>query len=285
MDPIAFILLVLGISVLAGVLGSLLGIGGGMILVPFLTIFMHVDMHLAIGASIVSVIATSSGSAVAYLRDRITNVRIGMFLEIGTTTGAILGALIAAYMNQAALSLVFGLVLLYSAWQMFRNRRQEHHLEGSSPLAERMRLAGSYFDRLQQKEVVYGVTGVLPGLGVMGLAGALSGMLGIGSGAFKVLAMDLLMKLPMKVSTTTSNLMIGVTAAASAGIYFFRGDINPYLAAPVAIGVLVGSMAGTRLLVRLQSARLRQLFVIVLLVLAVQMAWKGAATLLGGIHG
>ena len=287
MDPVFFTLFVLIMSILAGVLGSLLGIGGGMILIPFLTLVLHVNIHLAIGASIVSVIATSSGAAAAYLKDKITNVRIGMFLEIGTTTGALAGAILAAYASQAVLSLLFGLVLVYSAYQMFRHRHQElPHAVTSSALALKLKMPGTYYDHSLNQQVDYGVTGVLPGLGVMWMAGALSGLLGIGSGAFKVLAMDLLMKLPMKVSTTTSNLMIGVTAAASAGVYFFRGDINPYLAAPVSIGVLIGSVVGTKLLMRLRSTRLRQIFVLLLVVLSFSMIWKGAhGLLLGGIHG
>lgn len=274
------------ISLIAGTLGSLLGIGGGMILVPFLTTVLHVDMRLAIGASIVSVIATSTGSAAAFLRNRLTNVRVGMFLEIGTTTGGILGALVAAHAPIAFLSLLFGLVLAFSAYQMLGKIHLEHEtLETSSPLAERLRLGGTYFDPHAGRTVAYGVTGVLPGLGIMTLAGALSGMLGIGGGAFKVLAMDLVMRLPLKVSTTTSNLMIGATAAASAGIYFFRGEINPYLAGPVALGVLAGSHLGSLLLPRMRNARLRQLFVAILVVLSAQMLWKSLSGLFGGPHG
>lgn len=274
------------VSLAAGTLGALLGIGGGMILVPFLTTVLHVDMHLAIGASIVSVIATSSGSAAAYLRNRLTNVRVGMFLEVGTTTGGVLGAILAAYAPVALLSLLFGLVLAFSAYQMLGKIHLEHEaLETSSPLAERLRLGGTYFDPQAQRTIAYGVTGVLPGLGIMTLAGALSGMLGIGGGAFKVLAMDLMMRLPLKVSTTTSNLMIGATAAASAGIYFFRGEINPYLAGPVALGVLAGSRVGSLLLPRMRNARLRQLFLVILVTLSAQMLWKSFSGFMGGAHG
>lgn len=277
--------LLFAVSVLAGTLGALLGIGGGMIVVPFLTGVLHVDMHLAIGASIVSVIATSSGSAAAYLRDRLTNVRVGMLLEVGTTTGGILGALVAAYAPTTWLMILFGLVLAFSAYQMLGKIHLAHEaLATSSPLAERLRLGGSYVDPQSGQAVSYGVTGVLPGMGLMVLAGGLSGMLGIGGGAFKVLAMDLMMRLPMKVSTTTSNLMIGATAAASAGIYFFRGEINPYLAAPVALGVLAGSRLGTRLLLRMRNAHLRRLFVLLLVGLAAQMLWKGFSAL-WGTHG
>lgn len=285
-DPVVFTLAVLTASVIAGGLGALLGIGGGMILIPFLTIFLHVNMRLAIGASIVSVIATSSGAAAAYLKDRITNVRVGMFLEIATTTGALAGAFLAAYLSPAVLSLIFGVVLAYSAAMMFKHRHSEAIApEASSPVAMRLRLAGTYHDMVLDRQVDYGVTGVAPGLGIMWIAGALSGLLGIGSGAFKVLAMDLAMKLPMKVSSTTSNLMIGVTAATSAGVYFFRGDINPYLTAPVALGVLLGTQVGTRVLVRLSGSRLKQVFVLLLVFLAIQMIWKGAGGVFFHGHG
>ncbi|HEY9899971.1 MAG TPA: sulfite exporter TauE/SafE family protein [Pantanalinema sp.] len=285
MDPLLFTLAVLAASLIAGLLGALLGIGGGMILVPFLAIVMHVDIRLAIGASLVSVIATSSGAAIAYLKDRITNVRIGMFLEVGTTTGALVGATIAGFAPASVLALVFGLVLTYSAYQMLQARHQETPPLVSSPAAERLKLASSYYDPALERHVEYGVSGVWPSLGVMGIAGALSGLLGIGSGVFKVLAMDLFMKLPLKVSSTTSNFMIGVTGAASAGVYFFRGDINPYLAAPVALGVLTGSMLGAKLLVRMKSERLRQIFVVVVVFAALQMMWRGLSGLFGGWHG
>ncbi|MBO9541458.1 sulfite exporter TauE/SafE family protein [bacterium] len=285
MDPLLFTLAVLAASLLAGLLGSLLGIGGGMILVPFLTIVMHVDIRLAIGASLISVIATSSGAAIAYLKDRITNVRVGMFLEVGTTTGALVGATIAGFAPASVLAMVFGVVLSYSAYQMLQARHQETPPLVSSPAAERLRLASSYYDPALKQHVEYGVSGVWPSLGVMWIAGALSGLLGIGSGVFKVLAMDLFMKLPLKVSSTTSNFMIGVTGAASAGVYFFRGDIQPYLAAPVAIGVLAGSMLGAKLLVRMKSTRLRQIFVVVVAFAALQMIWRGVSGLWGGWHG
>lgn len=285
-DPHLYLPLLFTIAVFAGTLGSLLGIGGGIILVPFLTSLLHVDMHLAIGASIVTVIATSSGSAANFLRLRLTNVRTGSFLELGTTVGGILGALVASYAPVPFLSLLFALVLAFSAYQMIGKINLQHEvLAVSSPLAERLRLGGTYYDYHAGQQVPYGVTGVLPGLGVMMLAGGLSGMLGIGGGAFKVLAMDLMMKMPLKVSTTTSNLMMGATAAASAGIYYFRGDINPYLAGPVAVGVLLGSRIGSRLLPRVQNARLRQLFILILVLLSAQMLWKSLAGFLGGLHG
>jgi hypothetical protein len=239
---------------------------------------MGVNLHYAIGASIVSVIATSSGAAATYVRDRITNLRLAMFLEIATTTGAVAGALAAGVLPARVLSVLFGLVLAHAAWTTFRARHQDLPQEvAPSPLATRLRLHGSYFDPALGRQVDYRVTGVPQGFGMMWLAGLVSGLLGIGSGAFKVIAMDHFMKAPLKVSTTTSNFMIGVTAAASAGVYFFRGDINPFIAAPVALGVLLGTVAGTRLLLRLRGRDIRKVFLVVLVILAVQMMWHGIA--------
>lgn len=264
------------IAVFAGFLGSLLGLGGGIIVTPALTLLFGIDIRYAIGASIVSVIATSSGAAVAYLKDRITNIRIGMFLEIGTTLGAITGAFLGGILHPKYLYIIFGLLLLYSALMMLRKAGAElPRAVQNHPMAEKLALAGSYTDKALGREVSYNVAGVWGGLGMMGVAGVISGLLGIGSGAFKVMAMDLFMKLPMKVSSATSNFMIGVTAAASAGVYFFRGDIDPKIAAPVALGVLAGATAGTRLMQRLKSRTLRRIFVPVLAVVAIQMVVKG----------
>lgn len=264
------------IAIFAGFLGSLLGLGGGIIVTPALTLLFGIDIRYAIGASIVSVIATSSGAAVAYLKDRITNIRIGMFLEIGTTLGAITGAFLSGILHPKYLYIIFGLLLLYSAVMMLRKAGSELPREVQNhPMAEKLALAGSYTDKVLGREVSYNVAGVWGGLGMMGVAGVISGLLGIGSGAFKVMAMDLFMKLPMKVSSATSNFMIGVTAAASAGVYFFRGDIDPKIAAPVALGVLAGATAGTRLMQRLKSRTLRMIFVPVLAIVAIQMVVKG----------
>lgn len=277
MTPVA----IFATSVLAGLLGSLLGLGGGIILVPALTLFFGVDIHQAIGASIVSVIATSSGAAVAYIQDRITNVRIGMVLETATTTGALTGAFLVGVLHVTTLYVIFGIMLLYSSYAMLQRRNQELPGEvAPDPLSQRLQLAGTYYDVSLGREVTYKATGVIKGLGVMYIAGALSGLLGIGSGLFKVLGMDIFMKLPMKVSTATSNFMIGVTAAASAGLYFARGDINPVIAAPVALGVLVGATAGTKVMGRLKSTTLRKLFIPVLVYVASEMLLKG----LGVIH-
>ncbi len=271
-----FVILVFAGSFVAGIVGALAGLGGGVVLVPLLTVGFGLDVRYAIGASIVSVIATSSGAAAAYVRDRITNLRIGMFLELATTTGAISGALAAAFVQPRILFIVFGIALALSVLPLLRELGEE--LPGGvrdDALAARLRLAGSYPDATLGRTVAYGVTRVPLGLVLMWLAGLLSGLLGIGSGTLKVLAMDVGMRLPMKVSTTTSNLMIGVTAAASAGIYFSRGDVLPVVAAPVALGVLAGAGVGTRLLVRMHSATLRKIFVPLLLAIAIEMLLRG----------
>ena len=266
---------VLGISVVAGIAGSILGLGGGVIIIPALTLLLKVPFRFAAGASIISVIATSSGAAAVYVRDRLTNMRLAMLLEIATTLGAVCGALLAGKLPTRALFLVFAGVMAYSAVVMLRQRKEEIPTGVQvHPWAERLRLPDAYPDKALGREVRYTVAGVPLGLGLMYVAGLVSGLLGIGSGALKVPAMDRAMRLPMKVSTATSNFMIGVTAAASAFIYWARGDIPPLLAAPVALGVLGGSAVGTRMLVRLRSSRLRQLFVVVLVVISIEMVLR-----------
>lgn len=276
MTPALFTAEVLLLSIGAGLLGSLLGLGGGIIVVPGLTLLLGVDIRFAIGASIVSVIATSSGAAAAYVRERMTNLRVAMFLELATTTGAITGAFLAGAVTTRWLYITFGLLMGYSAVAMFRKRSEVRPAEvAPSPLADRLALHGSYFDEAAGEEIAYQVTGAARGLGLMYAAGTVSGLLGIGSGALKVPAMDLAMRLPIKVSTATSNFMIGVTAAASAGIYFARGDIDPFIAAPVAAGVLIGATAGARLLGRLRSTTVRAVFVVVLLWVSLEMLLRG----------
>jgi len=276
MEPLMFFIILFGASAGAGALGSLLGLGGGVIIVPILTLMAGLNIHYAIGASIVSVIATSSGAAATYVKDKITNLRLGMFLETATTTGAVTGAFLAGLLPGRFLSVIFGLVLAHAAWTMHRSR-QEDVPKGvvGSPLATRLCLHGAYYDPALGRRIEYQVTGVPQGFGMMWLAGLISGLLGIGSGVFKVIAMDIMMRAPIKVSTTTSNFMIGVTAAASAGIYFVRGDINPFIAAPVALGILLGTVAGTKMLLRLRGAAIRKVFLVVLIVVALQMIWRG----------
>lgn len=269
-------ILIFLISIFAGFIGALLGLGGAIIVTPALTLLFGVDIKYAIGASIVSVIATSSGAAVAYIRDKIINLRLGMFLEIATTLGAVTGALLTGLVYPNALFIIFGLLMFYSALAMLRKRHEEvPQVNTVSPLADRLKLHSEYFDNVLNTQVQYKVTGVYRGFGMMYLAGVVSGLLGIGSGVFKVMAMDMTMKLPLKVSTATSNFMIGVTAAASAGVYFLRGDLNPQIAAPVALGVLFGATAGTRVMKNLTSSTIRKLFIPVLLYIGLQMLLKG----------
>ncbi|MCL6095572.1 MAG: sulfite exporter TauE/SafE family protein [Actinobacteria bacterium] len=276
MTPLDFVILLFLISIAAGILGSLVGLGGGVVVVPVLTLLFHIDIRLAIGASIVSVIATSSGAAAAYVRERMTNLRAGMFLEIATTTGAITGAYLTTILPARGLFILFAVVLGYSAVAMYRKRHSAALLTVSHDrIANRLNLHGSYYDDAEQKEISYKVTGTKAGLSIMYVAGMVSALLGIGSGALKVPAMDLAMHLPMKVSTATSNFMIGVTAAASAGVYFARGQIDPIMAAPVAAGVLGGATFGSRILGRLESKTVRLVFVIVLIVISLEMLQRG----------
>jgi uncharacterized membrane protein YfcA len=264
----------------AGFLGALTGLGGGVVIVPLLTLVFGVDLRYAVGASLVSVIATSSGAAAAYLREGYSNIRVGMFLEIATTLGALGGAWIAGIVPVAALAVIFGVVLLVSAFLSGRPHAEPPPGGKPDPIAGRLRLDGDYPTPEGRKH--YHVRHVPLGFLMMIVAGLISGLLGIGSGAFKVLAMDQAMRLPFKVSTTTSNFMIGVTAAASAGVYLRRGWIEPGLAMPVMLGVLLGSMLGARVLAGARVRVLRLVFGLVIVALAVQMIYSG---LTGGIAG
>ncbi len=276
MNPLDFVILMFLISIVAGILGSLIGLGGGVVVVPVLTLIFHIDIRLAIGASIVSVIATSSGAAAAYVRERMTNLRAGMFLEIATTTGAITGAFLTTILPARFLFILFGVVLAYSGFAMYAKRHQDRLLSVSTDrIANRLNLHGSYYDEAEKREISYKVTGTKLGLALMYVAGMVSALLGIGSGALKVPAMDLAMHLPMKVSTATSNFMIGVTAAASAGVYFARGQIDPVIAAPVAAGVLGGATVGSLMLGKIESKAIRMIFVVVLIVIAFEMFQRG----------
>ncbi len=267
---------IFAISVAAGLIGALAGVGGGLLIVPALTLLFGVDIRLAIGASIVSVIATSSGAASAYVRDRITDMRVGMFLELATTSGAVVGAILAAVVAQEFLYLLLGVVLLFSAAQQVLRLGEE--LPPSivaSPLTTRLGLVGAYPDARLGRDVSYAAQRVPLGFALMVGAGVVSGLLGIGSGALKVLAMDGAMRLPMKVSSATSNFMIGVTAAASAGIYLSRGDVDPTIAAPVALGVLAGATIGARILPRMPNRSVRLVFLPVLVVIGLQALARG----------
>lgn len=276
MTPLVFMALVFTASIAAGVLGSLLGLGGGIIVVPALTLALGVDIRYAIGASIVAVIATSSGAGAAYVRQHLANIRVGMFLEAATTLGALGGAFLAGVIGGRWLYLVFSTVLAYTALAMWRH----DGTDGPRPprpdaVADALALHGSFTDEATGREIGYRVCRSGLGLLLSGVAGLLSGLLGVGGGVIKVPAMVLGMRIPVKVASATSNFMIGVTAAASAGVYFARGDIDPYIAAPTAIGVLLGSVAGARLMHRVNASVLKTSFAVVLIVVAVQMARKG----------
>ncbi len=273
MNVLEFTLIVGAGSLIAGFLGALTGLGGGVVLVPMLTLLLGVDIRYAIGASLVSVIATSSGAAAAYVKEGISNIRIGMFLEIATTLGAIVGAGLATRVSTSAISIVFGLVLITSAFLSWKRRWSPERDAAPDPLATKLRLNGSFPEEDGIRN--YNVRRVPLGWSLMFGAGTLSGLLGIGSGAMKVLAMDQAMKIPFKVSTTTSNFMIGVTAAASAGIYLSRGYIDPGLSMPVMLGVLAGALLGTRVLVRADPKWLRRLFSLVIVALGIEMLYKG----------
>jgi uncharacterized membrane protein YfcA len=262
-------------SFAAGLVGALTGLGGGVIILPLLTLVFGVDIHYAAGASLVSVIATSSGSAAAYVKEGYSNVRVGMFLEVATTVGALCGAFLVARMPVGAIAIIFGVVLLISAYLSARPRADSPELDTPDPLATRLRMNSAYPTSAGFKK--YYVHGVPLGAAVMFVAGLISGLLGIGSGALKVLAMDQMMRLPFKVSTTTSNFMIGVTAAAGAGVYLSQGYVVPGLAMPVMLGVLLGALLGAKLLVLANVRALRVVFGIVILALAIQMIYHGIA--------
>ena len=268
-----FDLLIFGISLVAGVLGAILGIGGGLIVVPVLTLGFHVDIRFAIAASLISIVATSSGAAASFLRDHLTNLRIAVFLEIGTVFGAITGFLIASYVQANILFLIFGFFLLFSAAMMFFKRHESKSLD-DHPWSKSLGLASTYPDR-NGNQVAYNVANVPWGLLLMYGAGVLSALLGIGSGILKVLAMDGVMKLPIKVSSATSNFMIGVTATASAGAFLLNGSVRPEIVAPVATGILAGSFVGAKVMVVMRPELIRKIFVVVLSITAIQMIMKG----------
>ena len=260
-------------SVLAGFLGSLLGIGGGIIIVPVLTLVFHVDIRFAIAASLISIVATSSGAAASFLRDHLTNLRLAVLLEVGTVTGAIVGFLISSSIQPSRLFLLFGIFLLFSAFMMLR-KREESLSTTDHAWSKSLKLA-SDFPNDSGGRTHYLVDHVPLGLALMFVAGVMSALLGIGSGILKVLAMDGAMKLPMKVSSATSNFMIGVTATASAGAYLLRGNVRPEIAAPVAVGIIIGSWIGARWMLRIPASHIRKIFIVVLSIVSIQMILKG----------
>ena len=273
------------IAVFAGFLGSLVGLGGGIIITPALTILFGFDIKYAIGASIVAVIATSSGSAIAFVKDHVSNMRVGMLLEVFTTAGGVVGALMAGVFSSKLLYIFFSLILLNSFYGMLKKTglitkvKKEEEKVKNDKYADKYKLNSAYYDKATGETVKYNVTNVPQGSLVMFGAGFASGLLGIGSGAFKVVALDTYMKLPIKVSTATSNFMMGVTATASALIYFFNGTINPVVAAPIAIGTLIGSRTGAKVMQRLDAKYIRYIFLPILLFTIINMFLKGLGVL------
>ena len=272
MSILVFSILVWFGSFTAGLLGALTGLGGGVVIVPLLTSVFGVDIRYAVGASLVSVIATSLGSAATYIKQGYANLRLGMFLEVATTIGAIIGAMVATFVSVKILGIILAVVLIYSAYLSQRPKVETSGIEELEPLTEYFRLYGTY--PTSTGLVAYQAYYLPGGFIVMLIAGIISGLLGIGSGAFKVLAMDQIMGLPFKVSTTTSNFMIGVTAAASAGVYLTRGYIDPGLSMPVILGVLPGAFLGARILIGAKTKILRIIFSLVLLLMAMKMIYN-----------
>lgn len=271
-------LLMLIVGVVAGFAGAILGLGGGIIVTPVLTLVMGMDIKYAIGASIIAVIATSSGATIAFLKDDVLNIRVAMLLEIFTTIGALTGAILAGIFNATVLFLLFGCLLVFQSWNMYRKLRgtaSEVPSTAHDPLAAKLRLNSSYYDKQLKQQVDYQVEKIPGGALIMFGAGLASGLLGIGSGSFKVMAMDGMMKMPLKPSSSTSNLMMGVTATASATVYFFNGSINPVIAVPIALGILGGSTVGSRIMQLLPARVLRMIFIPVLLIIGVQLILKG----------
>lgn len=278
MSILEFSLLVLGGSFMAGFLGALTGLGGGVVIVPLLNSVFGVDIRYAIGASLVSVIATSSSAASTYIKQGFTNLRLGMFLEVGTVIGALVGGLLATFVSVQALTVVLGIVLLYSAYLAQQPQPEQFNTVPTDLLGTRLKINGTY--PTPDGLMAYQVQSVPFGFGLMVVAGVLSGLLGIGSGALKVLAMDRVMLVPFKVSTTTSNFMIGVTAAVSAGVYWARGYIDPGLSMPVVLGILPGAFLGARVLIGAQTQTLRIVFSLVLVLMAFKMVYS---SLFGGL--
>ncbi|HEX9340045.1 MAG TPA: sulfite exporter TauE/SafE family protein [Thermoplasmata archaeon] len=280
MSPIDVLLLLALFAFLAGIGGSFLGIGGGVFLIPFMTLVLGIDIKVAIATSLIGVIATSSGAASVYVRDHLTNLRLAMFLEVATTLGAIVGAVAGLLLPGPYLFGVFGVVVLYAAGAMARTpetaKDRAYQAGEESPLSTRLNLGSVYFDQEDQGVYRYRVDRPGAGFGVSATAGLFSGLLGVGGGFIKVPAMNMLMRVPMKAAVATSNFMIGVTAAASAFIYYSQGWVNPSYAAMVIVGVFSGSNLGTRVLVRSKAQRVRFVFSVFLAAIGIFMAIRAA---------
>jgi uncharacterized protein len=272
----ADVLVILLVSIVAGFVGALFGLGGGVLIIPFLTLVEGVPVPLAVGASIVSVVATSSSSAATYVQDHLTNLRLGMFLEIGTVAGAITGAFVAVYLPASALFILFGLILLYATIIMIRARGIDFPANVKPDKTSRILDLGSqYEDHSLNRTVNYEVTRTPLTVFIGYFAGIVSGLLGVGGGIINVPTMNLVSKVPVKVASATSNFMIGVTAAASASVYLLRGDVHPLLAAPLIIGVAGGALLGTRVLKVTPPTRVKVAFGILLAAISLLMILKG----------
>jgi uncharacterized protein len=263
----------LALSITAGFVGALSGLGGGVFIVPALVVLAHMPMKVAVGASLISVVATSAGASVAFVRDGWTNLRVAMVLECATVTGAVIGAYLAGVVPTVVLELLFAAMMLQSAYFTITKRGDDILTKGDA-LAERLELGGEVPDMGSGKPIHYEVVKVPQGGALMVVAGLMSGLLGIGSGALKVMAMDYVMHLPLKISSATSNFMIGVTAGAGALVFLARGDVATTIAAPVAIGVTAGALSGSRVLPYIKVEYLRTVFVVILLLIAAEMGWR-----------
>ncbi len=266
------------LSVGAGFVGSISGLGGGVFIVPALVVVSHLPIQVAIAASLISVVATSAGASVAFVRDGWTNLRVAMVLECATVTGAITGAYLAGVVPPRVLEVLFAAIMLQSAYFSL-NKPGDDIVPRSDPLAERLKLSGDLPGDGIQPVIPYGVVNVPGGAGLMLVAGLMSGLLGIGSGALKVMAMDYVMHLPLKVSSATSNFMIGVTAGAGALVFLFRGDVATVVAGPVALGVTAGALAGSRVLPYANVRALRIVFVAIMILIAIEMGWRAMSGL------
>jgi uncharacterized membrane protein YfcA len=262
---------ILAVGLISGLLGAMIGSGGGVFLIPLLTLLLGVPIHEAIGASIIAVIATSTASAIAYVGDELTNIRLGMTLELSTTVGAIMGGVTAAFLSKNALSGLFAAVMVPTIVTLWRKKEESPSRMDGEVEPPRGPLDARFYDPNLRREVSYRVKRLPLGMALSFLAGNISGLLGIGGGAIKVPAMTIAMGVPIKAAAATSNFMIGVTAVASAYIYYSRGDVNPLIAVPTAIGVTVGALAGSRIGPRLRSKQLARLFAGVMAILALQM--------------
>lgn len=273
MTLLTFIEIVMMLSFLSGVIGALTGLGGAVTMIPLLVIFLHVNIHYAMGSGLFAVMATSAGTAIAYLREGYINVRIGMFLEVAAAIGALIGAYVTHFLSPPIVQIIFGAIFIVMSYRAVRRREELDAAKEGHPIADYLKLHGEYPSPQGMKS--YKVQSVPAAFGMMGVAGVLSGLLGIGAGSFKVVAMDQLMRLPYKVSTSTSNFIIGITAAVGAGVFYKMGYVNPIITFPLVVGVMIGAVCGARIMPKIPVKPLRILFSIIMLYLAIEMMING----------